>query len=428
MTGLAILVGAPKPPVGRMIRPIRVRSGDVTLFEGQGRVVRTEAATADDTLVAIALVDCYIDVPRLIAHYRQVQAAVELADRLGQAEAVPRAYRELCGDLLHMLRSYRVLLDRTDPGNEAEAQALYELCEARILPSWRTYWHQANTLVRPLLADETAKLATKRYTESIITPELAAGPLWRRTYEKPLGYPGDYLAMDMIYRWEQEGATLGDRLMHRLALDTAEAIRNRANIMRRIIAERMLGGDSAPLQVANLGCGSAQEIHDYLSMPRLPRPIAITLVDQDDAALRYAYERSYPHVARHGQLASLSGLNASFQQIMGLQGSKLLDDLPPQDLVYSLGLLDYIPEARSRRIIASLFAKLAPGGTLVVGNGLDAPEGALWPMEFALDWPLIFRTEQEMRRLADGLPGVITTEIEPRRQVIMLRIDKPQTA
>jgi hypothetical protein len=64
----------------------------------------------------------------------------------------------------------------------------------------------------------------------------------------------------------------------------------------------------------------------------------------------------------------------------------------------------------------------------VVGNGLDAPEGALWPMEFALDWPLIFRTEQEMRRLADGLPGVITTEIEPRRQVIMLRIDKPQTA
>jgi hypothetical protein len=49
-------------------------------------------------------------------------------------------------------------------------------------------------------------------------------------------------------------------------------------------------------------------------------------------------------------------------------------------------------------------------------------------MEFALDWPLIFRTEQEMRRLADGLPGVITTEIEPRRQVIMLRIDKPQTA
>ncbi len=56
--------------------------------------------------------------------------------------------------------------------------------------------------------------------------------------------------------------------------------------------------------------------------------------------LSYAYDRAYPHVVKLGGLAKVQCLNISFTDILRANGG--LQNIPPQDMIYSVGLLDYL--------------------------------------------------------------------------------------
>ena len=45
-----------------------------------------------------------------------------------------------------------------------------------------------------------------------------------------------------------------------------------------------------------------------------------------------------------------------------------MSGLPPQDLIYSVGLIDYLSERRAAGLVRKLFELLIPGGLLIVGN------------------------------------------------------------
>ena len=74
------------------------------------------------------------------------------------------------------------------------------------------------------------------------------------------------------------------------------------------------------------------------------------------------------------------------------------------DLVYSTGLYDYLPDAVAQRLTQRLYGLLRPGGRLLIGNFEETPN-TTWIMDYALDWPILYRDEQAMRRLALGLRG-----------------------
>jgi hypothetical protein len=108
-----------------------------------------------------------------------------------------------------------------------------------------------------------------------------------------------------------------------------------------------------------------------------------------------------------------------------MKTAEVFRQLPPQDLVYSVGLLDYLAPKRARAFIASLYEHLNPGGTLLIGNMLDSPASLVWPAEFLLDWTLIYRTEKDMLGLVAGLDAAeIVTETDPTGGVVMLRLRK----
>jgi hypothetical protein len=60
--------------------------------------------------------------------------------------------------------------------------------------------------------------ATKLFTEQVLTPEFMGGPIWNRSYRKPFGYPGDFQMMNYVYEWLPRGATVYEKLLHRLGL------------------------------------------------------------------------------------------------------------------------------------------------------------------------------------------------------------------
>jgi hypothetical protein len=168
----------------------------------------------------------------------------------------------------------------------------------------------------------------------------------------------------------------------------------------------------------------AAEVVDYLRLRELPGPAQFTLIDQDQAAVSQAYEQALPEVMRLRGQASVSCLHASFAHLM--KAGDLFGKLPPQDLIYSVGLIDYLSPRRAKALVADLCAHLAPGGTLIIGNMMETAQSNLWPMEFLCDWSIRYRGESDMMALAADLPGAMfSTGLDPTGRVCLVTIKKP---
>jgi hypothetical protein len=154
------------------------------------------------------------------------------------------------------------------------------------------------------------------------------------------------------------------------------------------------------------------------------RRVEFTLIDQEQAALNYAVEKTYPHVLNSQGQARVQCLNMSFTDI--LRGTGALGSLPPQDLIYSVGLIDYLTDRRASGLLARLYETLAPGGLLIIGNMNETALSNLWPMEFITDWTLYYRNDAQMIAWTEGLEiAQAWTETERTDRVRLLFVRKP---
>jgi extracellular factor (EF) 3-hydroxypalmitic acid methyl ester biosynthesis protein len=397
----------------------------VPLFEGKGRVARVDP-TPFGAKIGLRLENQCFDIPRLVAKSEEVLVARTLDENVMAEGCVSPEYRRLCADVVHLLRRYRAALDRIalTQRSTQDAGEILASCEERILPQWRSLWQSANELVRPIMVDQFTLHATKRFTEMVLTPEFMPGAIWRRSYKKPLGYPGDFEIMNMVYDWRREGERPFDQLLHRVGLDVAECIATRMVIMRESIARTVSNSATgSTARIASLGCGSAREVTDYLKLGALPGSVNFTLIDQDESALSGIYELTYPGVTRLRGQANVNCLHASFSDL--LKTGELFGKLPPQDLIYSVGLIDYLSPRRAKALVTSLYTQLARGGTLVVANMFRNDKSNLWPMEFICDWSVNYRDDGEMRALAGELPNdLVETFLDPTGRVCLLTARK----
>lgn len=416
--------------VGEIVLFSLQQSG-LPIFESSARVCRAEN-TMFGSKIAFNFFDRFIELDKLILRNTQAQIATRLS-RLGceTSQIVPREYRSFCSDVLQLLRGYRSALESNTLiarqfAAEFDNNGAFEACEERLLQQWRSLWRTGNDIVKGMINDREVREASKEFTELVLTPEMRLGAIWDRSYAKPLGYPGDFEIMNQVYDWKRVGNNAYEMLLHRLGLDVAECIQTRMETVRTHISEvaRTKGVDQ-PARILSLGSGPVREVETFVSNPINQKwHTTFTLIDQEDAALRYAYEKTYPHVLNaHGRL-KIQCLNMSFTDI--LRGTSGLSHLPPQDLIYSVGLLDYLTERRSTSLVRRLYQQLRPGGMLIIGNMNETSLSNFWPLEFITDWTLAYRNEAQMLAWAEGLPAAkVWTETEPTERVRLLFICKP---
>jgi SAM-dependent methyltransferase len=114
-------------------------------------------------------------------------------------------------------------------------------------------------------------------------------------------------------------------------------------------------------------------------------------------------------------------LNLAFSQI--LADPNAIGAAGRQDFIFATGLFDYLRESRARELIAGLSRLLNPGGLLAIGNAIG-PNEHFWSAEFVLDWTLLYRTRDEMLRLAADVPGEPVVEVveEPGKAYYFLLV------
>ncbi len=263
------------------------------------------------------------------------------------------------------------------------------------------YGEAINATLREVPPGEVARL--KQFSVRQVQEYLMQSPCLHRAWQKPFGYPGDYEVMRFIYEREFEGATLVAKAVQLsfLRSKASVAVRTRKDLMkqelRRILEERR--GSEEPIRLLSVAAGPAQELLELLNEFSGPSaPIEIVLFDQDKSALSYAYRRLKPVVdSRWAKNVNVLYLHDSIKRL--LRDPKIFEEFGQFDAIFSVGLFDYLQAPTATVLCRNLYARVAEGGTLYVGNMVpDNP--SRWLMEHHLDWYLIYRTRAEMREIA----------------------------
>ena len=234
-------------------------------------------------------------------------------------------------------------------------------------------------------------------------------PFADRVYNKPLGYAGDVEMMNLIYRQETVGRSLFARCLQRYYIDepAAQAVRNRADYLVSIITPLLETQENESLDFLSVACGPAVEWQKILLKDaHWSHTVNVDLLDQDEEALRYT----------HTELRRLSRSvndNINFNYKHAAIKNVIARGVQQQyDLIYSAGLFDYLSDSVAQKAAHSLYKALKPGGRLIIGNfNINNPTTLL--MEYALDWELIYRSEENLLNLYENVGDKIEIQKEP---------------
>lgn len=241
----------------------------------------------------------------------------------------------------------------------------------------------------PRISEELGVLVQRE-----LLPYLLLTRWGERAYAKPRGYPGDYLTIKMIYDNEAGGTGRLGPLLDRCLLDepAAQAVRNRRGLMAAVIGRALDEAEgSSPLRVASLACGPAEEVFDVFSSLPDKRRLRATLIDFDLQALASVADRAQ-------RLGVRGQIELRDENLIYVALGRRQPELKPQDLVYSVGLIDYFSDSLATQLLDVIYDLLRPGGRVVLGN-FHPRNPTRMLMDHVLDWKLNYRTEQDLDRL-----------------------------
>jgi extracellular factor (EF) 3-hydroxypalmitic acid methyl ester biosynthesis protein len=391
-----------------------------SLQKVRGRVARIES-TPRGARVGIGLVGSYFDLDQA----RRIDSRAALEHQLSSgphstSSAVPRALLDAVSEAVHVVQYYkRALQAHEEDARRAGEQAVCELAAQayeKLAPAYAALRERASDAALEVLADKRALAAAKHYTETMLTPLLLSAPMIRRAYEKPLGYPGDYQVMLHYYDDAFEGDTAFAKAFHKLFVRhplSAGVCTRKDFVVGKLTSDLhalRARGDLSPFQITSLGCGPAKEVPGFVeALPEWQGVVHFRLIDQEPRTLQVAFDAAQRALSASSGASFVECLNLSFGQL--LKQPALLKAGGPQNFIFSTGLFDYLPLPTARQLIAALYDCLKPGGTMIIGNA-KGPNRYFFCPEFVLDWSLIYRSLDDMKDMAKGLPGEARTSIE----------------
>ncbi|MBC8872749.1 MAG: class I SAM-dependent methyltransferase [Planctomycetes bacterium] len=222
----------------------------------------------------------------------------------------------------------------------------------------------------------------------------------------PRGYPGDYRIIDATYDNRPLSEGIGELMDgYFLATTLARGIRHRREKMRDMLTEELLRRPGA--QVLNIGCGPCREVLELA--PVIKRCNAhITNVDFDADALRFSGERlNEVGIADH---VSFRRYNA----IRMVNAQKNVREFGQFDVIYTIGLLDYLSDAILVRLIKSLHTTLKPNGVLIAVFK-DRDQYATQDYHWLVDWSQFHQRDARASRTCFDEAGIASDAISVSR-------------
>lgn len=235
--------------------------------------------------------------------------------------------------------------------------------------------------------------ALGREVQLAVLPYLLMTTSSERLYAKPRGYAGDAVSIDGIYANQAQGFGRIGPLLDACFLEepAAQAVRNRRGLMQEEIQAVLDRSPDRRVEMTSMACGPAREVFDVYASLDDPSRLIVNLIDMDELAL----EQVMAEAKKRGLQSQLRCHQANLLKLAYGRQSLALE---PQDLVYSIGLIDYFEDKQVQRLMSYAHGLLRPGAELILGNFHPSNENREL-MDYVLEWRLIHRDEQDFDRL-----------------------------
>jgi extracellular factor (EF) 3-hydroxypalmitic acid methyl ester biosynthesis protein len=272
------------------------------------------------------------------------------------------------------------------------------------------------------------------YIKRQLHPLVLCSPFVYRTYQKPLGYAGDYEMVSMMLRDPYEGSSMFAKLINKviLAMPAAEAHRNRIIYLKQRLHEetKRMSEQGTVARIFNLGCGPAQEVQNFLVNDDLCDNADLLLLDFNDETIANTTRILEDLRGRHRRRTGVKLVKRSVHQILkdsSRAGAGF--EVGTYDFVYCAGLFDYLSDRICRRLLEVFYDLLAPGGLLVATNVDSSNPSRVW-MEYVVDWHLVYRNQEQFTKIApeQAPPDGVQVKADTTGVNIFLEVRKPHHA
>lgn len=342
-------------------------------------------------------------------------------------------FKVTVADMQIFLHDLKLWLDRVELSLEAlstqkqdsrEREVLQHLCNP-VMTSLISLFERFEMLVSRI--EPSSLPAHSSFAKRLLHPLVLCSPFMHRTYEKPLGYAGDYEMVRMMTDPPFQGNSLYAKLLNAFFVNTPPVVahRNRIDTLVRHLQSVTLRTTqrNRRANIFNLGCGPAVEIQRFMSQFDYSSMTDFTLLDFNTETVKFA-QQTLNQVKQNSQRqTNISVFKKSVAQLIKNNSSYQKGSY---DLVYCAGLFDYLPDSVCTTLLEVFYELAAPGGMVLVSN-VDACNPSRGWMECMVDWYLVYRDANQMEGI---IPDVIEKDLvriysEPSSVNIFAEIRKP---
>jgi SAM-dependent methyltransferase len=211
----------------------------------------------------------------------------------------------------------------------------------------------------------------------------------------PQGHQGDYQTLEIAYRNAPMSQGIGYYLdKYFLSSSLGVAVRERIIKLRDLLREELMNRQKP--KVLDIACGSCREVSE-LALEIKTSAAKFTCTDSDADALKFAHNR-----------LSYTGLSSDRVEFIKYNALRMFDydsaraEFGMQDIIYSVGFFDYLPDEFLEKLLNTLYMLLNPGGKLIMAFK-DANRYRPQDYHWLVEWDGFFqRVENDFDRVLRG--------------------------
>jgi extracellular factor (EF) 3-hydroxypalmitic acid methyl ester biosynthesis protein len=345
-------------------------------------------------------------------------------------------FKVAVSDMQTFLHDLRLWLEQVELGVQSQPKSKLDESERKVLQALQepvlhnltSLFEKFEELVSKI--EKESKWSHSLYARRLLHPLVLSAPFMRRTFEKPLGYAGDYEMVNMMARDPFQGSSIFAKILNAFFLNTPPVVahRNRIDSLTQQLhfeAYRTAVKGRAT-RVFNLGCGPALEIQRFLPLSPLAENVEFTLLDFNKETVEHTQTTLSQIKDKHGCGGTILILKKSVAQLLK-DNSQF--GRSTYDFVYCAGLFDYLPDSACEKLVELFYDLAAPGGLVLVSNVHVNNPSHGW-MEYMVDWHLVYRSAAQMKAILPSRVPKEQTRIlaEPTGVNIFAEIRKPENA
>lgn len=387
----------------------KLRFDDHMVYSGRA-VALNVVLTGTQLVVEVSLEDGWIEGELTASDPAKLQVAfTRFLEHWQKIYRVQPEFKALIADMQTFLADLRLWLEQVELTIRSSPSADRMQLEQDIARSLSPHTTSALTSFFERFEEIARRLEPelmpihRAFSRRHLHPLLLCAPFLYRTFQKPLGFAGDYEMVNMILRDPFEGGSLFAKLINFWFLQQppAEAHRNRIKYLEERMSEVTVRAAAAgrTARILSLGCGPAHEIQRFIEDKTYSDNAHVSLLDFSEETLEHARARLEEGKRLHHRRTSIQTTKKSVNSILK-EAARSVERTPEHqfDFVYCAGLFDYLSDQMCQRLSNILYDWVQPGGLLLTTNVAPSNPRRL-VMDFVMEWNLIYRDGRQLTSL-----------------------------